>query len=105
MLAMIISHVSTAAGEAVLGFPLVVERGSDAVIGGMRAEPVHSLPGHEPSEEWLRAVDARCRAADIRPERRAWFAVRDYAAHRRMALRQTDPVAERIFAWFRENAG
>ena len=59
---------------------------------------------HEPSDAWLRAADARCRAADISPSRRAWFAVKDYAAQHGKPLEQGDPVVERIFSWFRDNS-
>ena len=58
----------------------------------------------EPSDAWLRAADARCRAADISPSRRAWFAVKDYAAQHGRPLEQGDPVVERIFSWFRDHS-
>ena len=70
----------------------------------MDADGPHPPPSREPSEAWLRAADERCRAADIRPSRRAWFAVKDYAGQHRTQLARHDPVVQRIFDWFSNNA-
>lgn len=96
--------ITTAAAGRELGFPLVVGYRRIPIISGMQTEHSAEHPVHEPSEAWLRRADERCRAADIRPCRRPWFAVKDYAGQRRTPLRRTDPAVERIFAWFRDNA-